>query len=190
MNHIKLLFVFFFVNTFLYSQEVKEKWVSSVYVDLNSTYESRYTYGTSVYYPSYSGSIELAYNLDYKIFKRLSFGGLVSLNRFLTPKISSLKIGGAIKYYYVQDKYHFITIHMASHFPLNSERFKRGHQLRLGQFFDLSNLLGKRLLLGLYYNLDKLNLENSSPLLDGLSKNVSYSTLLTDSWGVSLGLKF
>lgn len=190
MNRFNLLFVFFFVNTILYSQDVKEKWLSSVYMDLNSTYDSKYYYGTSVFYPNYSGSIELAYNLDYKIFKRLSLGGLVSMNRFLTPKISSFKIGGSIKYYYVQNKYHFITIHVASHFPLDSERFKRGHQVRLGQFFDLSNFLGKRLLLGIYYNLDKLNLENSQPLYDGLSKNVSDSTLLMYSWGLSLGLKF
>ena len=164
--------------------------MSSVYVDLNSTYESRYTHGASVFYPSYSGSIELVYNLDYKIFEKLSIGGLVSFNRFFTPKISSLKIGGAFKYYYVQNKHHFITIHMASHLPIDSNRFKRGHQIRLGQFFDLSNLIGRRLLLGLYYNLDKLNLENSVPLLDELPKDVSYSTILTDSWGVSLGLKF
>lgn len=190
MNRFKLLFVLFFINTILYSQYIKKKWGSSVYVDLNSTYETRYTHGSSVHYPNYSGSIELVYNLDYKIFRRFSFGSLVSLNRFLTPKISSLKIGGAIKYYYLQNKYHFVTFHIASHFPTDSDRFKRGHQVRLGQFFDLSNLLGQRLLIGCYYNLDKLNLENSSPLLDGLLKNISYSTLLTDSWGVSLGLKF
>ena len=190
MKCIKLLFAFFFFNTILYAQEIKEKWVSSVYLDLNSTYKTKYTHGTFVYYPNYSGSIELAYNLDYKIFKKFGIGGLASLNRFLTPKISSLKIGGAIKYYYTQNKYHFITIQLASHLPFNSNKFKRGHQIRLGQFFDLSNLFDQRLLLGVYYNLDKLNLENSTPLLDGLSKDVSYSTLLTDSWGVSLGLKF
>ncbi len=99
MNRFTFLFIFFFVNMTLYSQDVKEKWVSSVYVDLNSTYESRYWHGTFQFFPEYSGSIELAYNLDYKIFKRFSFGSIVSLNRFLSPKISSLKIGGAIKYY-------------------------------------------------------------------------------------------
>ncbi len=79
---------------------------------------------------------------------------------------------------------------MASHLPIDSNRFKRGHQLRLGQFFDLTNLFGQRLLLGLYYNLDKLNLKNSIPLLNGLSKDVSNSALFTESWGLSLGLKF
>lgn len=149
-----ITFIFFFINAILYSQDVKEKWVSFAFLELNGDNKSNYTYYSSNKIHEIplelKGNFELTYNVNYKM-GRFSIGSGLSLINFIYPKFSSIKPSGDLKYFYVKDKYHFFTLGYGYHIPLNRDNFRERHQIKLGQIFDLISEKKYRLLLGFSY---------------------------------------
>ena len=189
----KLLLLVLVFNLMAYSQEEDNaRWQSYIFIDLNASNKSSYEYydlnkitqETSI---NGKGSLELAYNIDYKIFRKISAVGVASLTNYNNPSFASIKTGLGLKLLYVDHKYHYLTIQYGYHIPFNKSDFREGHQIKIGQVFDVANVFNKRLLVGFYYNNDFFYMENSEPLLSNAASSFSLST---NSYGISLGLKF
>ncbi|RXG12876.1 hypothetical protein DSM03_10821 [Leeuwenhoekiella aestuarii] len=168
------------------------KWISQVYVDLNASNKSSYEYydldnkarETSI---NGKGSLELVYNIDYKIFKKFAAVGIAGIANYNNPSFASFKTGLGFKLLYVDNKYHYLTLQYGYLTPFNKSDFREGHQIKIGQVFDVANLFNQRLLVGLYYTNDFFYMENSEPLISNASRSFS---LNASSFGISLGMKF
>lgn len=180
-------------NLSVFSQEQSDtKWESQIYIDLNASNKSSYEYydvddksrETSI---SGKGSIELAYNIDYKIFRKFSAVGVVSLTNYNNPTFASIKTGLGFKLIYTDLKYHYLTLQYGYHIPFNKDNFREGHQVKIGQVFDVANIFNKRLLVGFHYINDFFYMENSKPLTSYATRSFSFNT---SSYGISLGVKF
>ena len=190
-NSILLLILAFNFNVFS-QEDIDTKWESQIFIDLNASNKSSYEYydadnkarETSI---NGKGSLELAYNIDYKIFRKFSVVGIASLTNNNKPSFGSIKTGLGFKLLYVDHKYHYLTLQYGYHIPFNKNHFREGHQIKIGQVFDVANIFNKRLLVGLYYNYDFFYMENSEPLI---SNAIRSSSLKTSSYGISLGVKF
>lgn len=189
---VQLCLIQFFISISIYAQDTTTKWSSSAYIDLTSNTSNEYIYydsnnklnETSI---NEKGAFEIVYNLDYKLSKKFSASFITSYNYFANPNSSSIKIGSGIKFLYVSNKYHYLTLQYGYHIPFKKDNFREGHQIKLGQYFDVTKLFNKRLLLGIFYNYDFLYMEGSQPLF---LNSIKGSSLKYNSFGVSLGIKF
>lgn len=187
----------FFVFSIGHSQDNNQKkLVSIISLDLNatnkSTYEN-YDIDNNIHYITSlrgKGSIGLEYNIDYKILKKLSITGIASLINYNdNPRFGSMKIGSGFKLVYSNHNYHYLTLQYGYHIPFSKSDFREGHQIKIGQAFDLANIFNKRLLLGFYYTTEIFDIRNTSPLINrGYRYDPKY--LRTNSYGISLGIKF
>jgi len=172
----------------------QSKWTSSAYLDLISNSSGVYTYydsqGKVKETSLEKGAYELVYNIDYKIFNKFTIGALTSYNRYtVNSNTSSLKIGSGIKFFYTKDKYHYLTLQYGYSVPFDKKVLKEGHQIKIGQYFDITQILGMRLLIGLSYNYDFLYL-NKDILFGSRIENNKKPSFKTNSIGISLGVKF
>lgn len=187
----------FFLIIFIFTYNIgfgQSKWISSAYFDLVSNTSGVYTYYDSqgkIQETSFEkGAYELVYNIDYLIFDNVAISALTSYNKYaINSKTSSLKIGTGVKYFYVKDKFHNLSILYGYSIPFNKQVLREGHQIKIGQYFDITEFLGMRLLLGLSYNYDFLYL-NEDILFGSTIEINKEPSLKTNSFGISLGLKF
>lgn len=174
--------------SFTYGQENPKKWISSGFVNAMVNGKVNYTYHDTDRWQEMSltgkGAIELSYNLDFKFSQRLSIGALAGYTHINEPAFSSLKIGSALKFFYVKDKNYYLTFQYGYHIPFNRDKFREGHQIKIGQYFDVARISNYRLLLGFFYNYDFFYLEN--PLFIPTNRGES---ILFHSYGISLGIK-
>ena len=187
MKNLVLIFIFL-ASLLGFSQDNDQKKLKSIiFIDLNATNKSSiefYNYKTSI---NGKGSIALEYNIDFKILKKLSITGIASLINYNdNPRFGSIKVGSGFKLVYGNHNYHYLTLQYGYHIPFNKNDFREGHQLRVGQVFDVAEVFNKRLLLGLNYTLDLFDMKNTPPHSNG--DNPIY--LRANSYGISLGLKF
>lgn len=187
------LILFLAFNLSVFSQKgTNSKWDSQAFINLNVSNKSSYEYydidnkarETPI---AGKGSLELEYNLDYKILKKLSVAGIASLNNYNNPSFASIKTGLGFKLLYVDHKYHYLTLQYGYHTPFSKSDFREGHQIKIGQVFDVANVFNKRLLVGFFYNYDFFYMENSAPLISNAIRSFS---LNASSYGVSLGVNF
>lgn len=185
--------LFLLISFFVFCQDSNnKKWTSQIFIDLNASNKSTYEYYNSENRAQKTsingeGSLELNYNIDYRIFNKLAVSGIASITNYNNPSFASVKAGLGLKLLYVDDKYHYLTIQYGYHIPFSKNDFREGHQIRIGQVFDVANIFNKRLLVGFYFNSDYFYLENSEPLISSASRSFSLSA---SSFGISLGIKF
>jgi len=192
MRKIILLVLFILLYTDTYSQTNIKRLNSSAFIDLTANSGVLYTFYNPDKIQETSlrekGAFELVYNLDYNFVKRLSVGVNASYAHFIDPKFSSIKTGAGFKYYYIQDKSYFLTLQYGYHIPFKRDNFREGHQIKIGQYFDVTKVFkDSRLLLGLFYNYDFFYLDGAKPLLSVGNKP---SSLKYNSYGISIGVKF
>jgi len=189
-----VLIALLITSTFSHSQNQGEfkRLSHSAFVDLTSNSSVLYTY----YNPDKiqetplreRGAVELIYNFDYNFIKKMSIGYTIGYTHFTSPKFSSIKTGAGLKYYYIKDKLYFLSLQYGYHIPFNKDNFREGHQIKIGQYFDITNIFkDSRLLFGLFYNYDFFYLDGAKPLLHVNNKP---SSLKYNSYGLSLGIKF
>ena len=193
MRNLALIFCLAInLTVFAQDDDNSSKWQSQVFIDLNASNKSSYEYydvenrtrETSI---NGKGSLELAYNIDYKVFRKLSIAGIASLTNYNNPSFASIKTGLGFKLLYVDHKYHYLTLQYGYHIPFSKSDFREGHQIKIGQVFDVADIFDKRLLVGFYYNSDFFYMENSEPLISNAIRSFSLSA---SSFGISLGVKF
>lgn len=177
-----------------FSQNDKgSRFTSNLFVDLNASNNSSYEYYDQDKKPKEisvngKGSLELTYNLDYRIINKLSATAILGLTNFNGPLFASFKTGLGFKLLYTPDySYNFLTIQYGYHIPFDRNDFREGHHIKIGQVFDVINIFSKRLLVGLFYNFDFFYMEKSKTLTNHASSSFSYDT---SSFGISLGIKF
>jgi len=189
MNMKKLFLIPLFACcfSFTYGQENPKNWISSGFVNAMVNSKVNYTYHDTDRWQEMSltgkGAIELSYNLDFKFSRRLSIGALAGYTHINEPAFSSLKIGSALKFFYVKDKNYYLTFQYGYHIPFNRDKFREGHQIKIGQYFDVARISNYRLLLGFFYNYDFFYLDN--PLFIPTNRGES---ILFHSYGISLGI--
>lgn len=193
MKNYFIKFLSLFICAFVYSQDADDKeWTSQIFIDLNATNKITYEYynsdnraqKTSI---NGEGSLELNYNIDYRIFNRLAVSGIAAITNYNNPSFATIKTGLGFKLLYVDYKYHYLTLQYGYHIPFSKSDFREGHQIKIGQVFDVADIFSKRLLVGFYFNSDYFYLENSEPLISSASRSFSLSA---SSFGISLGVKF
>ena len=193
MNTKNIIILILAFNFNVFSQEnTDNKWESQIFIDLNASNKSSYDYYDSDNKAreisiNGKGSLELAYNIDYKVFKKFSIVGIASLTNNNKPSFGSIKIGLGFKLLYVDHKYHYLTLQYGYHTPFNKNYFREGHQIKIGQVFDVADIFNKRLLVGFYYNNDFFYMDSSEPIINNAIRSFS---LNTSSYGISLGVKF
>jgi len=190
LKKLFLIPLFLYCFSFAYAQEVNpKKWFSSAFVNGMVNNKIIYIYHDldkwHIMNLDGKGAFELGYNFDFKFSRRFSIGALASYTHMNDPAFSSMKIGSALKFFYVKEKNHYFTFQFGYHIPFNRDRFIEGQQIKIGQYFDVARIANSRLLLGFFYNYDYYKLEN--PLF--VPSNEGYS-IRFHSYGMSLGIKF
>lgn len=192
MKETTLIISILFLSFSAFCQDSKiKKWNSQLFLDLNASNKTTYSYtdaeniGREIQLNG-RGSIEVAYNLDYRLLKKLALTGVVGFTNY-NSFFGSLKTGAGLKLLYIEDSYHYLTLQYGYHIPLGVDDFREGHQIRIGQVFDVANIFNKRLLLGVYYISDFFYTNDANPLINGTAKS---SSLKATAYGISLGIKF
>ena len=197
MRNLMLIFCLVInLTVFAQKDDNSSKWQSQVFIDLNatnkSTYEN-YDIDNNIHYTTSlrgKGSIALEYNIDYKVLNKLSIAGIASLINYNdNPRFGSMKVGSGFKLVYSNHNYHYLTLQYGYHIPFSKSDFREGHQIKIGQVFDIANIFNKRLLVGFYYTTEIFDMKNTRPLINrGYRYDPKY--LKTNSYGISLGVKF
>lgn len=177
-------------SVFCQDDKIK-KWNSQVFLDLNASNKTTYVYtdagniGREIRLNG-KGSVEIEYNLDYRLLQKLAVTGSIGLINY-NSFFGSLKTGAGLKLLYIEDSYHYLTLQYGFHIPFNTNDFREGHQIKIGQVFDVATIFNKRLLLGVYYISDFFYTNDAKPLINNA---VTSSSLKASAYGISLGIKF
>lgn len=127
-------------------------------------------------------------NYNYYLFKKLSIGVLGGFQTQSKPDYSMLKLGGILRYHFVDIDSVYIYIQDANNFTLNKSRFKSGNNLRLGLGFPFIKKEGFNITGNLFFEQNYFKLDNAEPLLNLTDERPR--SLTVKSFGISLGLKF
>lgn len=127
-------------------------------------------------------------NYNYYIFKKLSIGVLSGFQTLSKPSFSMIKLGGVLRYYFVDRNNVYVYLQDANNFTLNKKKFKNGNNLRLGLGFpiiknDKFNIVGN-----IFFEQNYFKLDDARPLLN-LDDEIPRS-LTVKSFGISFGIKF
>lgn len=127
-------------------------------------------------------------NYNYYLFKKLSIGVLGGFQTQSKPDYSMLKLGGILRYHFVDIDNVYIYIQDANNFTLNKSRFKSGNNLRLGLGFPFIKKEGFNITGNLFFEQNYFKLDNAEPLLNLTDERPR--SLTVKSFGISLGVKF
>ena len=133
-----------------------------------------------------SFGIQASYN--YFLFKKMSIGIVGGMQTKSNPKLSLIKLGGILRFYFVDRDNVYIYLQDANNFTLNKEKFKSGNNLRLRLGFPIKKRGNFDIVGNLFFEQNYFKLDGSKPLLN-LTDEIPRS-LTVKSFGVSLGLKF
>ena len=127
-------------------------------------------------------------NYNYYLFKKLSIGVLGGFQTQSKPDYSMLKLGGILRYHFVDRDNVYIYIQDANNFTLDKSRFKSGNNLRLGLGFPFIKKEGFNITGNLFFEQNYFKLDNAEPLLNLTDERPR--SLTVKSFGISLGVKF
>lgn len=193
MKHF-LIIAFVFTYGLSFSQN---KWVTSLELDFVFPNKKDYFYNDSNNkiidtelkddgFLLNSFGLQGSYN--YLIFKKLSIGVIGGFQTQSKPDFSMIKLGGVLKYYFVDRDNVFVYLQDANNFTLDKEKFKSGNNLRLGLGFPFIKKNAFDIVGNLFFEQNYFKLDGSEPLLGGLNERPR--SLTVKSFGVSLGVKF
>jgi hypothetical protein len=197
MNKVFFILKHFFLivvlcGQHLFSQDDYQKFYKSIRLEFRASDKNEYTYHREdgrIRERSVGNSAiqEAAYHLDYALSRQFLIGAHTGFTYFGKLKASSLKIGGGLSLIYTDDALNFLTVQYGYQIPFQRADFREGHQIKLGQYFDVSTLFGKKLTIGVLYIYDYLDRQGSKPIL--FPTNIP-SHLIYRSYGISFGLTF
>ncbi len=133
-------------------------------------------------------SFGLQGNYNYFLFKKLSLGILGGFQTETQQNFTMFKLGGILRYYFVDRDNVYVYLQNANNFSLDTNRFKSGNNLRLGLGLPIMKRELYSLTSNLFFEQNYFKLDNAKPLL-GFSGERPRS-LTVQSIGVSLGVKF
>lgn len=177
-----------------YSQDRTDKWFSNGDLEFiipnKVEYDYRYTDQPGIHIDEITNSklaFGISYSYNYAVFKKLSVGVLTGFQVHSRPDLSMLKLGGTIKYFFVDtDKAYVYLNPFVYDFSLNKNQFKRGGNTRIGIGFPISKQESYNINLSVFYEVNDLSLKGSKSLYDTeIPQNIIFR-----SFGFSIGAKF
>lgn len=193
MKHFFLI-LFILVCSFGYSQN---KWETSLELDFVFPNKKDYFYkdsnnriiDTELKDDGFLlSSFGIQGNYNYYLFKKLSVGVLGGFQIQSKPDFSMLKLGGILRYHFVDRDNVYLYIQDANNFTLNKSRFKSGNNLRLGLGFPFIKKEKFNITCNLFFEQNYFKLDNAEPLLNQIDEKPR--SLTVKSFGISLGVKF
>ena len=193
MKHF-LFLIFSLVFTLGYSQS---KWDTSIELDFVFPNQKDYFYNDSdnrIFNTDLNdsgfllSSFGLQGNYNYYLFRKLSVGVLGGIQTETKQNFTMLKLGGILRYYFVDRDNVYIYLQNANNFSLNTDKFKSGNNLRLGLGLPFIRRESFSITSNLFFEQNYFKLDNAEPLL-GFSSERPRS-LTVQSIGISLGIKF
>jgi hypothetical protein len=197
---IKKIFFFIVVLgcSISYSQNSSsKKWYSTADLEFINPSNVEYDYG--IYSSQYNAiigktdeitnakpSFGVSYSFNYNILKKLSVGLLTGYQNHARPDFSMLKLGGVIKYFFVDNNNVYTYINVANNFSLNKEQFNNGANFRLGLGFPVLKRDAFNLNINAFWEQNFLRMDGAKPLFDKEEPN----TTVLKSYGISVGIKF
>lgn len=193
---ILLLIVFVWFSG--YSQDkLFKKWYSTADLEFIVPNKLEYDYGKyNLDYNAYVGysdnikgygvSYGALYSINYHIFNKWSFGVITGFQFQRSPDYAMYKLGGRLKYFFVDANNVYAYIEDSNNFSLNKNQFKSGNNTRLGIGFPIMKRDKFNMNLNVFWEQNFLRLQGSKPLFTDERPKTS----VFKSYGISLGIKF
>jgi hypothetical protein len=191
----KLLFIFvMFISYFAFSQDkINKRWYSTIDLEFINPQHVIYDYHY-VDNPGYhddeiantKAGFGMLYSINYNIFKKLSLGAITGIQYMNSPDYNMLKLGGSIKYFFVDNNNVYTYINIANDFSLNKDQFKNGGDFRIGIGFPVFKRQKFNINTNVFWESQLLRLNGSVPLF---YNEIPGSTDIK-SFGLSVGVKF
>lgn len=131
-------------------------------------------------------SFGLQYSYNYLLFSKFSIGVVTGFQTHTEPNLFLIKLGGIIKYHFVDKNNIFVYLQDANNFSLDKDKFKSGNNFRLGMGFPVLKKEGFNLNTNLFFEQNYFKLDGTTPLLSDERPR----SLTLKSLGVSVGIKF
>ena len=133
-------------------------------------------------------NLGINFSYNYLIFKRLSLGAISGFYSDTKQKFSHFRLGGNMKYYYVNDNYHNIYIELGNNFTFDKKKFTNGVNTKIGIAFPIYKTDAVLYLFNLFLEQNYYYLKDSNKLIG--YENEIPSSLDVDSYGFSFGIRF
>ena len=212
----KILFVVLFITNFYsYSQspfdlfnagksiskssnqdKLTKRWFSNIEVEFAVNNEVRYDYsrydnndnliGGSSAELDNKASYGILYNLNYPIFNKLTLGAVGGFQHQVQQKISALKIGGILRYHFVNYESVNINLMTAYNIALSDNIESEMANVRLGLQFPVTKTDNFNINLNVFGDFNDYTF--NKPILN--ERNERPSSILFRSYGLSLGIQF
>lgn len=187
-----------FISFLSFSQDkINKRWHSTIDVEFINPSKVEYSYGiyNSDYDAIIGGDDEIVntnpsfgalYSINYNVFKKLSLGVITGIQYMNSPDYSMLKLGGSIKYFFVDSNNVYTYLDIAYDHSLNKNQFENGMNTRIGIGFPFLKRDTYNLNINIFYEVNDLTLDGSQPLLySEIPKNIIFR-----SYGLSVSAKF
>ena len=176
--------------------KLAKRWFSNIEVEFGVNNEVRYDYssydnngkliaGVSTTLKN-KASYGILYSLNYPLFNKFTIGAVGGIQHQVQQKISALKLGGILRYHFVNYESVNINLLTAYNLALSENIESEMANVRLGLQFPVARTEGFNLNLNVFgdYNYYTYN----KPILNEI--NEKPSNILFRSYGISLGIQF
>ena len=176
--------------------KLAKRWFSNVEVEFGVNYEVRYDYsrydnndnllGGSSAELDNKATYGILYSLNYPIFNKLTIGAVGGFQHQGQQKISALKLGGILRYHFINYESVNINLMTAYNVALSDNIESEMANVRLGLQFPITKTDDFNLNLNVFgdYNYYIYN----EPILNEINERPS--DLIFRSYGISLGIQF
>lgn len=173
------------------------KWYHSAEIDLISPNKKEYFYNDSnnkiidenlKVNGFLMNSLGFQYSYNYLLFSKMSIGIIGGYQHQSKPDYQMIKLGGVLKYFFVDKNNVYVYLQDANNFTLNKEKFKSGNNLRLGLGFPFVKKEKFNFNCNFFFEQNYFKLDGANLILN-LSDEIP-RTLTVKSFGISIGVKF
>lgn len=194
---IYLVLFFNFINLKSFAQTTEPKWHTFIEVDMIFPNQIEYNYFDTYMLSGYdvefdregflltSFGVQGSYN--YHFLKRFSIGAVGGLQKFTSPSISMIKIGGVLRYYTANEAL-YMFLQVAHDESLSKKRFKNGTNVRMGIGLPLWRTDEFIVFGNINYDFHLLDLKGTKPLIGYAAEEPV--DMVIKSLGISIGVKF
>lgn len=191
MNKLSIIFLVFLPFLSQGQEEIEDRWFSTIELDLVIPYEGRYDYG----FENKGQTVDLKtkfspgalYSFNYILSNKFSLGAVTGTQWHFNPDFQMVKLGGVVRYHFVDVDNVYIYLQNLANFSLNKDRFKNGNNFRFGLGFPIWKNNGSSIISNLFFEQNYLNLKGSESLLFQVEDP---GNIYFKSFGISLGYKF
>jgi len=182
------------------SAYAQSKWYSTGEIEFIFPRAKEYSYddnntniGYKVDLPTKEGflldSYGLLYTYNYLLFRKLSLGVLGGAQVHNNPDIFMLKLGGIMKFFFVDEDNVYVKLILAHEFSTSKNDFNKGTTVRFGLGFPVLKKESFNLNVNIFTVYDYFDLTGANPLDAALAGHIP-KTLIIRGFALSVGAKF